>query len=158
MADGKISADPNLASPAAGDLIPIIDISEADASKNKTITWSQLPSLSAAQEYTKTQNFNATTLTDAASIAWNLEDNQVCSVTLAGNRTLANPTNLKDGATYILIAKQDATGSRTLAYGTAYKFEGGTAPVLSTGASAVDILTFVCDGTNMYGNIAQDFS
>ena len=111
-----------------------------------------------AQEYTKTQNFNATTLTDAASIAWDLESNQVCSVTLAGNRTLANPTNMKDGATYILIVKQDATGSRTLAYGTAYKFEGGTAPTLSTGTNAVDILTFVCDGTSMFGNIAQDFS
>ena len=45
MADQKISADPNLASPAAGDLIPIVDIDVADALKNKTITWSQITAL-----------------------------------------------------------------------------------------------------------------
>ena len=89
-----------------------------------TCSWQSVPSgasLSVANEWTKTQNFNATTLSDGASIAWDLESNQVCSVTLAGNRALANPTNLVDGATYILIVKQDATGSRTLSYGTAYR-------------------------------------
>jgi len=111
-----------------------------------------------ATEYTKTQNFNATTLTDASSIAWDVSSNQVSSVTLSGNRALANPTNLVDGATYILIVKQDATGSRTLSYGTAYKWPGGTAPTLTTTASAVDILTFVSDGTNMYGVSTLDFS
>jgi hypothetical protein len=45
MADAKISADPNLASPASGDLIPIVDISEPDSTANKTITWSQLTAL-----------------------------------------------------------------------------------------------------------------
>ena len=111
-----------------------------------------------AQEYTAAQNFNAATLTDGASISWNLNTQQVGIVTLGGNRTLANPTNQKAGGTYIVIVKQDATGSRTLAYGTAYKWPGGTAPTLSTGANDVDILTFVSDGTNMYGAIQQDFS
>lgn len=111
-----------------------------------------------AQEYTKTQNFNATTLTDWANISWDLSQNQVSSVTLWGNRTLDNPTNMVDGATYILIVKQDGTGSRTLAYGTAYKRTWGTAPTLSTGANAVDILSFVSDGTNMYGVSSLNFS
>jgi hypothetical protein len=111
-----------------------------------------------AQEYTRTQNFNATTLTDGASISWDLSQNQVCSVTLAGNRTLAAPTNQVDGATYILIVKQDATGSRTLTFNSTYKFPGGTAPTLSTGANDVDIVTFVSDGTNMYGVSQLDFS
>ena len=110
------------------------------------------------QEYTATQNFNATTLVDGVNISWDASTNQVASVTLAGNRTLDNPTNMVDGATYILTVKQDATGSRTLAYGTAYKWQGGTAPTLSTGVNAVDILTFICDGTNMYGVPSLDFS
>ena len=115
--------------------------------------------LGTAQEYTKTQNFNATTLSDGASIAWDLESNQVCSVTLGGNRALANPTNKVDGATYVLIVKQDGTGTRTLSYGTDYLWEGGTAPTLTTTATTgIDILTFICHGTNMYGTIAQDFS
>jgi len=95
--------------------------------------------------------FAETTLTDAANIAWDLTLNQASTVTLAGNRTLDNPTNLKAGASYTVIVKQDATGSRTLVYGTVYKWPGGTAPTLSTAASSIDILTFVSDGTNMYG-------
>ena len=128
-----------------------------DASEGAAV-WNSISAgaavLDVAQEWTKAQNFDATTLTDAASIAWNVEDNQVASVTLGGNRTLANPTNMKDGATYILRVIQDGTGSRTLAYGAAYKWPGGAAPTLTTTATAVDILTFVSDGTNMYG-VAQ---
>mgnify|MGYP003132145397 FL=1 len=105
------------------------------------------------QAYSPTQ-----TLSDGANIAVDFNDGNVATVTLAGNRTLDNPSNPKDGGTYIVIVKQDGTGSRTLAYGGNYKWEGGTAPTLSTGANAVDILTFVSDGTNMYGVAAQNFS
>jgi len=111
-----------------------------------------------AQGYTKTQNFTATTLTDASTVTWDASSNQVCTVTLAGNRTLGNPSNKVAGATYVLIVKQDATGSRTLAYNAVYKFPNGVTPVLSTAANAVDILTFVTDGTNMYGVCQKAFS
>lgn len=116
--------------------------------------------LGTAQEWTKTQNFNGTLLTSTSnSVAWDAESNQVAAInTLGENTTLANPTNMKDGATYILTVIQDATGSRTMAYGTAYEFPGGTAPVLSTAANAVDILTFVCDGTKMRGNVLKAFA
>lgn len=104
------------------------------------------------------QAYSATnTLTDATTITPDFDAGNVQTVTLAGNRTLANPSNLKDGATYIVIVKQDATGSRTLSYGTAYKWPGGSPPVLTTTASAVDILTFVSDGTVLYGVVQGDF-
>ena len=66
--------------------------------------------LKTAQEFTATQNFNATTLTDASTIAWDTSANQVTSVTLGGNRTFGAPTNQVDGAAYVLIIKQDGTG------------------------------------------------
>jgi len=97
------------------------------------------------------------TLTDGATITPDFNDSNNMVVTLAGNRTMANPSNLKDGASYTIIVKQDATGSRTLSFGTAFKWAGGTAPTLSTGANAVDILTFVSDGTNLYGSFVGDF-
>lgn len=110
-------------------------------------------------EHTKQANFTPRVqLTDGASIAWNLETAQVAYVTLGGNRALAAPTNMKSGGTYILFALQDGTGSRTLSYDSVYKWPGGTDPVLSTGASSVDILTFVSDGTNMYGVCQKAFS
>jgi hypothetical protein len=114
--------------------------------------------LGAAQEYTKTQNFNATTLTDAANISWDLESNQVAKVTLTDNRTLDNPTNMVDGATYILRVIQDAGGTNTLDYGNAYLWPGGTAPTLTVTGDAIDVITFISDGTNMFGVISQDFS
>lgn len=108
--------------------------------------------------YDKQQYVGEGTLTDAASISWDLDDDQTAAVTLGGNRTLANPSNMKAGATYILRVVQDGTGTRTLAYGNAFLWPGGTAPTLTTDADAVDILTFYSDGTYMYGVSNLDFS
>lgn len=103
-----------------------------------------------ANEYTKTQNFNATGLTDGATIAWDASINQVCSVTLAGNRTMAAPTNQVDGGFYHLTVIQDGSGSRTLTWNAVFKFPSDTAPTLTTTASEQDELTFRSNGTNMY--------
>ena len=111
-----------------------------------------------AGTYTKQQAFGMTTLTDASSIAWDLSLNQVAQVTLTDNRALANPTNKVAGATYVLIVKQDGTGSRTLSFGSDYKFHLGATPTLSTGANDVDILCFITDGSNMFGTALLDFS
>lgn len=117
--------------------------------------WVAEPLTGTPREYTKTQNFDATTLTDEANISWDASANQVASVTLTDNRTLDNATNTVDGATYILIIRQDAGGTNTLSYGDAYLFPGGTAPTLSTGGLSVDIISFVAsaisDGTQMFG-------
>jgi hypothetical protein len=64
------------------------------------------------------------------------------SMTLTGNVTLANPTNLTAGQSGVIYVTQDATGSRTLAYGTSWDFPGGTAPTLTTTANAVDVLVY----------------
>jgi len=90
-------------------------------------------------------------LTDAVNIAWPLDVRKLSTVTLTNNRTLDNPTNLIAGAEYTLRITQDGTGSRTLAYGTAYKFPGGIAPTLTLAAGSIDEIRFTCDGTNLYG-------
>ena len=86
-------------------------------------------------------------LSDAASISTNLTLSNNFSVTLAGNRTLANPTNIAAGQSGSIFITQDGTGSRTLAYGSYFKFVGGTAPVLSTAAAAVDRIDYVVETT-----------
>lgn len=83
------------------------------------------------------------TLTDAATITPDFGANQNFTVTLAGNRTLANPSNMVVGQTGSIFIVQDSTGSRTLSYGTSYDFAGGTAPTLTTTASAVDRIDYV---------------
>lgn len=107
--------------------------------------------------FTKQQAATQTTLVDGASISWDVSTNQSAVVTLGGNRTLTNPTNAVAGATYRLKVIQDGSGTRTLTYGTAYKFPGAVTPVLTTTASGYDILWFDYDGTNMNGVIAKNF-
>lgn len=83
------------------------------------------------------------TLTDGATITPDFGANQNFTVTLAGNRTLANPSNKVVGQTGSIFIVQDATGSRTLSYGTDYDFAGGTAPTITATASAVDRIDYV---------------
>ena len=88
-------------------------------------------------------------LTEQASISWDVQASPVSQVTLGGNRTLANPTNPKNGGVYVIEAKQDSTGNRTLAYGNAYNFGEEGTPVLSTTASASDVLCFLYTDSEM---------
>lgn len=99
--------------------------------------------------FAKKGYFAEQTLTDGATIDWNLSTEQVAKVTLAGNRTLNAPTNQQAGAFYSLTIIQDGTGSRTLTFNSAYKFTGATAPTLTTTASAKDMIIFKSDGTNL---------
>ncbi len=96
-------------------------------------------------------------LTDGSSIATDCSTGNVFYVTLGRNRTLSNPTNLAAGATYAWIVTQDATGSRTLAYGSVFAWPNGTAPTLTTTSGAVDIIRAITDGTTVYANAFLNF-
>ena len=85
---------------------------------------------------------NIAALTDAATIAVDMGTANNFSVTLGGNRTLGNPTNLLPGQSGIIYITQDGTGSRTLAYSSFWDFSNGTAPTLTTTAGAVDALIY----------------
>lgn len=87
------------------------------------------------------------TLTDGATITPDFGANQNFTVTLGGNRTLANPTNIVAGQTGSIFVVQDATGGRTLSFGSYFKFPAGTAPTLSSAASAVDRIDYIVKST-----------
>lgn len=127
------------------------------ATENIGTSGETVPLLNGVNAWSGQQYFAMATLTDAASIAWNLDTGQVATVTLTDNRTLSNPTNMKAGGTYQLIVRQDATGSRTLGYGSAYKWPSATAPTLTTAASSINLLTFISDGSSMYGVAVKAF-
>ena len=86
-----------------------------------------------------------TALTDAASIAVNMGAGFNFSVSIAGNRTLANPTNPKVGQSGCF--KVTASGaSRTIAVGTNY-FSTTTFPVTIAAASQICYLFYYVDTT-----------
>jgi hypothetical protein len=96
-----------------------------------------------AQSFTAAQRGAISALTDGATITPDFAVANNFSVTLGGNRTLANPSNLTAGQSGSIFIVQDGTGSRTLAYGNQYDFIGGTAPTLSTAANSVDRIDYV---------------
>ena len=100
-------------------------------------------------------NYLSQTLTDGATVNWDASLGRVATLTLGGNRTVAAPTNLKVG-TYILHVVQDGTGSRTITWNGVFKWPAAVAPTLTTTASRRDIMTFVSDGTNLYGTYIND--
>ena len=103
--------------------------------------------ISNVQTFTAGQRGEVTALTSASTITPNLADSNNFSVTLDTNATLANPTNIVAGQSGAIVITQDATGSRTLAYGSYWKFAGGTAPTLTTTASAVDVLVYYVESS-----------
>lgn len=129
----------------------------ADAAALRTAAGLGSAATQASTAFAPARHTTAQTLTDASTVAWDTASGHLASVTLGGNRTLGAPTNGTPG-TYILRVTQDGTGSRTLAYNAAFKWPGGAAPVLSTAAGAVDVLTFVSyDGAVFYGAIQKAF-
>lgn len=72
-----------------------------------------------------------------------LNRNANFELTLSGNITLANPAELTAGTTGSIFVVQDGTGSRTVAYGSVWDFAAGTAPTMTTTASAVDRIDYI---------------
>ncbi len=68
------------------------------------------------------------------------------------------PTNPKTGATYILKLIQGASPSTITWTASIFKWPAATAPVLSTSAGQVDIVTLIYDGTNYYGTSTINLS
>lgn len=96
-----------------------------------------------AQNFTAGQRGAITALTDGTTITPDFSSSNNYSVTLGGNRTMANPTNIVAGQSGSMFITQDATGSRTLAWGSYWDFIGGTAPTLTTTANAVDRVDYI---------------
>lgn len=126
----------------------IVGTSDSQTLTNKTLT---NPTVTNYVESVVSIGNSGTTQTLA------LTNGTVQTVTMTGNCTFTMPTATA-GKSFILIAVQDGTGSRTATF-TSVKWAGGTAPTLTTTATTGrDILTFVADGTNWYGTYAQAFA
>jgi len=82
-----------------------------------------------------TINYNST-MTPNFSIANNF------AITLGGNAVLTNPQTVIPGQSGVVYVGQDSVGSRTLTYGSWWKFPGGVTPTLTTAANAVDALFY----------------
>ncbi len=179
MADTKISALTAKTSIAATDLLPIVDesgtpttkkITEANfeaslvlanqvggtATGNGNIVRATSPTITTSTILNSAETQQ--TLTDGATVSWDMNSGGYGVVTLGGNRTIANPTNTRNGAVYVMEIIQDGSGSRILTWSSNFVWAAGTAPTLTTTASKRDFITFVCSNGKLYGNATLNFS
>jgi len=113
------------------------------------------------QDYKETRT---TPSSSSGTLTLDISTSNVFEVTLTENvttLTISNPASSGKACSFTLILKQDGTGSWTFAFPASIKWAGGTAPTLTTTASAIDLLTFITTdaGTVWYGfSAGADFS
>ncbi len=95
----------------------------------------------------------AATAGGTTTLDFNTADNWI--VTLAGNTTVGGPSNEKLGQTGSIWMVQDSTGSRTAAWNSAFKWAGGTAPTLTTTASAIDRIDYIVKAGGQVNAVAS---
>ena len=124
----------------AGPSGTIVGTTDTQSISNKTLT---APTVTDYSESVVTAN-----TTTAYTIS--LTSGTVQNLTLTGNCTFTFPTATA-GKSFLLVLKQDATGSRTVTWPAAVKWPGSTAPTITSTASKADLYAFTADGTNWYG-------
>ena len=130
-----------------------IETSDGTISANLNITDST------GLSFTKAGYFGATALTSGTSVSWDAGSNQSAVLVLGHNATMGAATNQANGGVYILKVTQN-TSAKTLSWNSNYKWPGNSAPTMTATGGAVDVFTFVSDGTYMYGSFSgsQNFT
>ena len=99
-----------------------------------------------AQTFTAAQRGSVSVLTSASTVTPNFATANNFSLTLGHSLTLANPTNLTAGQSGAIVITQGSGTAYTVAYGSYWKFSGGT-PTMSTGLSSVSTLVYYVESS-----------
>lgn len=92
---------------------------------------------------------------NAVAVDFSLSNNFTLSMT--ENTTLSNPTNIVTGQTGVIIITQNASASKTLAFGNYWKYYNGTTPSISTTLSAVNLLVYaVVNSNSIFYNLIKN--
>jgi hypothetical protein len=77
------------------------------------------------------------------------------TVNLTSGANTVSATGFRTGQLVRVAVKQNATGGATITWPvTGWKYPGGTAPVITTTASAEDIVDILYDGVSYIGKVA----
>lgn len=151
----RLNADNTVTALSAGDFVTAIGAGTGDVTLTgtQTLTNKTIEAGTFTNGYTEEVNVANTSTAYTISLA----DGSFQVLTLTGSATITMPTATA-GKSFILLLKQDGTGSRTVTWSTV-KWPGGTAPTITSTASRQDIYSFFADGTNWYGTtVGQNYT
>jgi hypothetical protein len=97
------------------------------------------------------------TVTSSSTLSLTSGTVQTATLTASTACTFTMPTATA-GKSFVLLLKQAATTGNGTATFTGVKFGTAGAPTITATAGKMDILTFIADGTNWYGSIAQGYT
>jgi len=97
------------------------------------------------------------TVTSSSTLALTNGTVQTATLTASTACTFTMPTATA-GKSFVLLLKQAATTGNGTATFTSVKFDSLGTPTITATAGKMDILTFISDGTNWYGSIAQGYT
>jgi len=97
------------------------------------------------------------TVTTTNTIALTSGTVQTATLTASTACTFTMPTATA-GKSFVLLLKQAASTGNGTATFTSVKWGTAGAPTITATAGKMDILTFIADGTNWYGSIAQGYT
>jgi hypothetical protein len=130
-------------------------------STNVTITSGSANGVTISNSTLVSSQFNAYTegittgyVNTGSTFTLNIANSTIITANLSATCTFTMPSNTA-GKSFILFLKTGA-GTNTATF-TGVKFVGNTAPTITATANRMDILTFVADGANWYGNYAQGY-
>jgi hypothetical protein len=106
----------------------------------------QAGTLTLASDYKE----NTVTANTGGAYTINIANGTVQVLTLTSSCTFTFPTAVA-GKSFLILLRQDGTGSRSVTWPASVKWPGGTAPTLTSTASRQDIISFVSDGTSWFG-------
>ena len=94
--------------------------------------------------------------TSSTTVNWN--DSNIQTFTLNAATTTFTFSNPNAGATYILVIRQNASGSQTIVWPGTVAWAGGTIPTMTATANRYDVFTFIYDGSKYFGSYIQNFT
>ena len=97
------------------------------------------------------------TVTSSSTLSLTSGTVQTATLTASTACTFTMPTATA-GKSFVLLLKQAASTGNGTATFTGVKFGTAGAPTITATAGKMDILTFIADGTNWYGSIAQGYT
>lgn len=126
-----------------------ITFPDATVQTTAAVTIANAATTTGIQTFTAAQRGAVVVVPYATGISLNLSSGNNFQITLTGNTTLQNPTNIVSGQAGVITIIQ-GTASNTMAFSTGWQYPGGSGstPTITATSGAVDLLVYYTKDTS----------